>query len=166
MTRADLQLLAEFNHWASGRILDAVEKLTPEQFTRSMMSSFDSLRDTVAHLYMAEWLWSARLLGLPMQPLPKASEFPDVASLSKAWPPIEARLRGYIDQLTDAEIVRVMEYTSLSFGPAATQIGHIIQHVFNHASYHRGQVTTMLRQLGADPPLGMDFTRFIKERAG
>jgi uncharacterized damage-inducible protein DinB len=40
-----------------------------------------------------------------------------------------------------------------------------MQHVVNHASYHRGQITTMLRQLGANP-ISTDLSRFYYERGG
>ena len=41
---------------------------------------------------------------------------------------------------------------------------HMLQHVVNHATYHRGQVTTMLRQLGAPAPKPQDLIRFYRER--
>ena len=41
----------------------------------------------------------------------------------------------------------------------------MVQHVVNHGSYHRGQVTTMLRQLGAQPPKSQDLITFYRERA-
>ena len=41
----------------------------------------------------------------------------------------------------------------------------MLQHMVNHASYHRGQVTTMLRQLGAQPAKSMDMIAFYREQA-
>jgi uncharacterized damage-inducible protein DinB len=41
----------------------------------------------------------------------------------------------------------------------------MLQHVVNHASYHRGQVTTLLRQLGAAPPKSLDMVAFYREMA-
>jgi len=57
MSPQEIQLLYDFNAWANRRILGAAEKLTPEQYMRAMGSSFASVRDTVAHIYGAEWLW-------------------------------------------------------------------------------------------------------------
>jgi uncharacterized damage-inducible protein DinB len=39
-----------------------------------------------------------------------------------------------------------------------------MQHLVNHGTYHRGQVTTMLRQLGAQAVL-TDLMHFYRERA-
>jgi uncharacterized damage-inducible protein DinB len=41
----------------------------------------------------------------------------------------------------------------------------MLQHVVNHGSYHRGQVTTLLRQLGAPAPKSVDLIAFYRERA-
>ena len=54
MTHADLRTLLDFHYWARDRMLDAIEPLTPEQWTRDLGSSFRSVRDTVAHIYAAE----------------------------------------------------------------------------------------------------------------
>jgi uncharacterized damage-inducible protein DinB len=40
----------------------------------------------------------------------------------------------------------------------------MVQHVVNHGSYHRGQVTTMMRQLGAKPAKYMDLIAFYREK--
>ena len=56
-----------------------------------------------------------------------------------------------------------IEYRLLSGQPAANRAWHIVQHLVNHATYHRGQVTTMLRQLGAAPPEALDLIAFYRE---
>ncbi len=53
----------QYNHWADRRMLDACAALTNEQFTRDLGSSFSSVRDTLAHLYGAEWIWNERFKG-------------------------------------------------------------------------------------------------------
>jgi uncharacterized damage-inducible protein DinB len=40
----------------------------------------------------------------------------------------------------------------------------MLQHVVNHGSYHRGQITTMLRQIGLPPAKSMDLITFYRER--
>ena len=41
----------------------------------------------------------------------------------------------------------------------------MIQHLVNHGTYHRGQLTMLLRQLGAEPPEGTDLIGYYRERA-
>ena len=53
MNLTDLETLVEFHYWATRHVLDAVEQLSPEQFTRDLGNSYPSVRDTLAHLYGA-----------------------------------------------------------------------------------------------------------------
>ena len=166
MNLEDLRVLLDYHYWARDRVLDAIEPLTPEQFTRDMGNSFRSIRDTVTHIYFAEWAWHSRWQGQsPTAPLP-ADMFPDVAAIRQTWKEHESKMRSFLEKLGEEGIHRVLEYKLISGQPGASVFWHMLQHVVNHASYHRGQVTTMLRQLGANPPKSMDMIAFYRERAG
>ena len=166
MTQQDLQTLLDFHYWARDRALDAVAALTPEQFTRDLGSSFKSVRDTLAHLYSAEWAWYQRWHGTsPTGPLP-FDQFPDVASLRTAWTGHEASMRAYLASLDEVGINRVHHFRMLSGQEGSAVFWHMLQHIVNHGSYHRGQVTTMLRQLGGSPAKSMDLIAFYRERKG
>lgn len=163
MTLGDLRILLNYHYWARDRILDAVSALTPDQFTRDMGSSFRSVRDTLAHLYSAEWAWYSRWQGVSPTALLPADQFPDVASLRQAWTEHEAKMRAFLEALGEEGINRVFEYKLISGQPGATPFWQMLQHVVNHGSYHRGQITTMLRQLGAAPAKSMDLVAFYRE---
>jgi uncharacterized damage-inducible protein DinB len=161
----DLRLLLDYHYWARDRVLDAVEPLTPEQFTRDMGNSFRSIRETVTHIYFAEWAWHSRWQGQsPTAPLP-SDMFPDVAAIRQTWKEHEVKMRSFLETLGEEGIDRVFEYKLISGQPGTSIYWHMLQHVVNHASYHRGQITTMLRQLGATPPKSMDMIAFHRERA-
>ena len=74
-------------------------------------------------------------------------------------------MRSFVDGLGDEGLARVIEYKALSGQPGASPIWQMLQHVVNHASYHRGQVTTMLRQIGAEPPKSMDMIAYYRVKA-
>ena len=57
LTREQLLTLFEYSLWADERLLDACASLTPEQFVQPLGSSSESVRDTLAHLHAAGWLW-------------------------------------------------------------------------------------------------------------
>jgi uncharacterized damage-inducible protein DinB len=76
-----LRFLFQYNLWADRRTLDACAALTNEQFTRNLGSSFGSVRDTVAHLYGAQWVWNERFQGRSPSGLPPASAYADLASV-------------------------------------------------------------------------------------
>jgi uncharacterized damage-inducible protein DinB len=165
MNVRDLQTLLDYHYWARDRVLAAAEPLTAEQFTRDLGSSFKSVRDTLAHTFSAEWAWYSRWQGTsPSAQLP-AEDFPDVATIRERWVAQESLVRAFIASLDDAGIERVIEYKMLNGQAAATPIWQMLQHMVNHARYHRGQVTTMLRQLGAAPAKSMDMIAFYRLRA-
>ena len=149
MTLDDLKTLIDFHYWARDRVLDAAELLTPEQFTRDMGGSFKSIRDTLAHLYSAEWAWYQRWHGTSPTAMLPFDQFPDVASIRRTWAEHESRMRAFLNSLADADINRVIEYRMLDGRPGSSPLWQMVQHIVNHGSYHRGQVTNFLRMLGA-----------------
>jgi uncharacterized damage-inducible protein DinB len=164
MTRADIITLLDFHYWARDRMLDALDALSAEQFTRDLGSSFRSVRDTAAHIYAADWIWYQRWQGASPTALVSSDQFPDVDTLRRTWVELEAGVRTFVDGLGDEGIQRVIAYTLLSGAPGASPVWQMLQHVVNHASYHRGQVATMLRQLEAAPLKSTDMITFYRER--
>jgi uncharacterized damage-inducible protein DinB len=163
MNSADLRTLVDYHYWARDRALDAAALLTPEQFTRDLGSSFKSVRDTLAHTYSAEWAWYQRWQGTSPTAMLQYDQFPDVQSLRTAWRDHEAKVRAFVSGLDDAAVGRVYEFKMLSGQSASGILWQMVQHVVNHATYHRGQVTTMLRQLGAQPGKSMDMIAYYRE---
>ena len=165
MNHGDLRMLVDFNYWARDRVLAAVGPLTPEQYTRDLGNSFKSVRDTLVHVYSAEWIWYMRWNGeSPTTPIP-ADRYPDPVSLQTAWLELEGQIRSFFDRLSESDVARVFEYRLLSGQPGKSAFWQMLQHVVNHGSYHRGQVTTMLRQLGAAPAKSTDLITFYREHA-
>lgn len=166
MDLADLRLLLDYNYWARDRVLVAVGLLPADQYTREMGSSFKSIRDTLVHIYSAEWVWYSRWQGTsPTQAL-SAADYPDLATLQGAWVDLETQMRAFLEQAGDAGVTRTFEYKLLNGQPGKNPFWQMLQHVVNHGSYHRGQVTTMLRQLGAAPAKSVDLITYYRERAG
>ena len=164
MNQQYLATLLDYHYWARDRVLDAAGRLTPEQFTRDLGSSFKSVRDTLVHTYSAEWAWQSRWRGVSPTSLLKADDYPDVQTIRSHWSDLEKNVRAFLADLDEAGITRVIEYKLLSGQPGATPFWQMLQHMVNHASYHRGQVTTMLRQLGAAPAKSMDMIAFFREQ--
>lgn len=164
MNREYLRLLVDFHYWARDRVFRAVEALTPEQYERPMGNSFASMRDTLNHIYLAEWIWYSRWNGVSPTAFP-ADEIPDLATLRTRWTEMEGKVRAFLDKGGGAGLERVFEYRLMSGKEAASPLWQMVAHVVNHATYHRGQVTTLLRQLGAAPAQSTDMITFFREQA-
>lgn len=164
MTPQEMRALYDYNAWANHRSVEAASKLTTEKFVQPMGSSFSSVRDTLAHIYGGEWLWLERFQGRSPSSLPDTTQFADIASLRERWNELEPRLLGFVRGLAQSDLDRVFEYKTLKFGVYKNPLWESMQHLVNHGSYHRGQVTTLLRQHGAEA-ISTDLMHFYRERA-
>jgi uncharacterized damage-inducible protein DinB len=164
MTFDELNSLVDYNYWARDRLLDAVAALTEEQFTREMRNSFGSVRDTIAHICDAESIWLSRWMGRQPTGFQKLDRIPDFAAALKEWAELEREMRNVLRKVGPEGVQRSIEYRDMRGAVQSDVFWQMVQHVVNHGSYHRGQVTTMLRQLGAHPPKSMDLIAYYREK--
>lgn len=164
MSPDEVRLLYDYNAWANRRTLSSAAVLSVEQFTKSLGSSFSSVRDTLAHIWGSQWAWLERFQGQSPASLPESGQFPDLASLKARWMEDEDRLLQFAAQLTQEDLNKVICYRTFKFGEYQNPLWQSMQHMVNHSSYHRGQVATLLRQSGAEP-ISTDLMHFYRERA-
>ena len=162
MDVASIQELYRYNQWANGRAFEAASRLTLEEFTRHLGNSYPSVRDTLTHIVWAEWIWLQRWKGTSPRHRFDAAEFPDVYALNTRWVELETEQRPFIESVTAERLGAVMEYVNLQGQTWRYRLWRQMYHVVNHSNYHRGQLTTMLRQLGR-VPVSTDFLVFHDE---
>jgi uncharacterized damage-inducible protein DinB len=150
MNKQDIEYLYRYNRWANSRVLEDAAKLTPEQFVRDLQASHRSVRDTLAHILAAEWIWLERWNGVSPKALLDPADFPSVESVRTRLEKVESECADYIQGLTDQMLGETLTYTNTRNEEWTYTYGQMLQHVANHSSYHRGQVIAMLRQLGAE----------------
>jgi len=160
----EVRELFSYNAWANQRLIGAVEPLSDEDFTKPMNSSFSSVRDTVVHIWSVEWIWLERLKANSPAGFPEAKQFPTLASMKPRWMEIEKDWLEYASRLDENELAEDVKYQTLSFGPSINPRWQMLQHVVNHSTYHRGQVSTLLRQLGSKS-VTTDLIFYYRERA-
>lgn len=151
-----LRGLYDYNYWARDRQLEACAALTEEQFLRPMGSSFSSVRDTLAHLVASEWVWLERWLGRSPTKLDAleyaAEKFPALGVVRDCWQTTESNMRSYLSGLRENALEQPLSYTNLKGERWTYPLWQTLFHLVNHQTYHRGQITTLLRQLGAAAP--------------
>ncbi len=144
--------LVDYNYWARDRQLEACAALSAEQFLRPLGGSFPAVRDTLAHLLGAEWIWLERWRGHEQRALTPASDFPTLSALCARWKVVEAELRAHVASLGEAQLAATLTYTNVRGEQHCYPLWRIMLHLSQHQSYHRGQVTNQLRLLGIEPP--------------
>lgn len=161
MNREALRDLYDYNSWANKKTLDTLEPLSAEQFTGPMGGSFASIRDTMVHILGAEWIWWQRCIGERPKGLLDVAEFPDVASLRARWPEVE---QGFSSVVNNAVLDENITYINRHGLQYTYPVDQILLHTANHSTYHRGQIVTLLRQIGAKPAV-TDYLVWVDELA-
>jgi len=155
--------LYDYNRWADQRMLSAAAKIDSEKFARAMGNSFSSVRDTLAHILGGEWIWLERWQGRFPNALLNAEEFPSVQSLASRWEIVQEEYAGFVDALTPQRLGEDLAYLNRAGQRFSYPLWQQMVHVVNHSTYHRGQVTTLLRQLGAEPAV-TDLLEYYDEK--
>ena len=159
-----IRLLYDYTKWADGRMFEAAGKLTPEQWTKDLGSSLKSARDTVVHIVSAQWIWLSRWTGESPKAMLSAADYPTQASIREKWEPLAGQLAGFVAEQTEESLAKPVQYKNLKGEPMSFLLGQLMLHAVNHSTYHRGQVTTLIRQLGAQP-MSSDLVVYYAERA-
>lgn len=154
MTAKEISLHFSYSRWASRKLLDAALALPEEQQHREFGVSHKSLIGTLEHIFLADRIWFARTVD----PEILQTEAP----LPEAWPLLHKRWEGWAVELTDRELIRIVDYKDLKGNAHSTPVWQIALHVVNHATLHRGQAMSLLRQLGVTPP-ATDLIYYYRE---
>jgi len=167
----EIRVLFAYNHWANRRLLSAAGRLNPEDFMRDLLSSHASVRGTFVHIIGGQWVWLRLWVGEPSSEIVARCDalwdpekFPDVASLEAADAALEEEQISFIESLTEERLSAHPRFKNFQGQEWELSLSEMMQHVVNHSTYHRGQIVTLLRQLGQEPP-GTDFSTFLVKGA-
>jgi uncharacterized damage-inducible protein DinB len=153
---------AEYNVWANKLIIDAICQINASDLDREIVSSFPSVRATTYHTIGAELIWLQRL-ELLEHPYWFPDSFRDIFSEACIiWQNTSSDLERFVSSQRDAALTHKCEFSDRKGTPYKMPVCEILQHVFNHSTYHRGQLVTMLRQLGATKIPATDFIGFVR----
>lgn len=161
---AHLQLLAGYNQWMNHKLLATAATLPEEAITQDRGAFFSSILGTFNHLAVADTIWLSRFAQLPsastiLQPLlarpaPKALDeamFADIPSLQvyRAW--LDDLIIQFASRISNEELDSNLSYANMKGIWSSRNMYALLIHFFNHQTHHRGQITTLLFQAGADP---------------
>ena len=155
---------ASYNLWANQKLVAEINRLTPEQLTQTIGSSFPSVLLTVSHLRDAESMWwqRIRLIEKPVRPSDHFTGTPP--ELFKALLAQSAQWKAWVEQASVPQLEHVFAYYNQQKEHFKNTVYQTLLHLFNHSTYHRGQLITMLRQLGITTIPNTDFIGYIRKK--
>ncbi|HVT19199.1 MAG TPA: DinB family protein [Thermoanaerobaculia bacterium] len=150
--------------WADRVCLRAVEQVKPEDLIRPTGTSFGSLLGTLAHILVAQRLWLSRFEGNPLDRLPALADYPDRDTLFSAWSETAAELGFFLAALTPDQLAADLTWRTTEGRLYTRPLWQPVLHLINHTTYHRGQVISLLRQLGHPAP-STDLIYFLIDQS-
>jgi uncharacterized damage-inducible protein DinB len=151
LSRAGAERLLDYTLWANRRIRSVAAALDLADWRRDLGSSHGGVHGTLGHMLAAEWIWLERWQGRSPDHLPGFAELEGPAALEERWSALEAERSAWLAPLQDADLLAVCRYRNVKGDSFGEPLWQLVQHVANHSTFHRGQVVTLLRQLGARP---------------
>jgi uncharacterized damage-inducible protein DinB len=154
--------LLRYNAWANARFIEVLQTLYEEQLDQEIVSSFSSVRKTVYHMWGAEDIWLQRLQRVE-KPVWKVFTFEGSFQEACAnWKASSEALAAYVVTLSEDMFQQTIPVVNMKGELHDDMIGDVLQHICSHAAYHRGQLVTMLRQLGITTIPATDFIAYCR----
>lgn len=139
------QDLLRYDTWANGRSLDSLETVPESRRTEPPYARASGL---VPHILLARRIWLMRIRAT-QHPMPTdwfpATETSAARELAKA---VDHDWTQFLAGVTEQELDREVTYTASDGTKYASTVREILSHVFNHGTYHRGQIARIVTELG------------------
>lgn len=159
-----LQQLAQYNFWANHRLFEIILALPEEKQKAELPSSFKSVYETVLHIWNAESIWWQRL-KLQERIITPSEYFK--GSMQEMANELLQQNRYWIEWIypaSDAALEHVFQYQNSKKEQFKQPVYQMLLHVFNHGTYHRGQLVNMLRQSGVEKIPQTDFIFWSRKK--
>lgn len=155
---------AQFNAWANGLLLDVIATLTTEQQEQAIVSSFPTVRSMVLHLLDANSIWWQRIQLQEKILRPSQNFEGDFTAVYAALRKVDGQWVEYVQKANDHLFTHEFQYFDLKKQPQKSMVQDVLVHLFNHGTYHRGQLVMMLRQLGVEKIPSTDYIAWTRLR--
>lgn len=157
--------LYDYNVWANKRVFEHLKELPQDIYLKELQNVFPSISETLIHIYKADTIWLSVMSGESfdetMTLASKLSEETKAKSLIEMetmFLDLSNRYQAFFDRQEDLDKAISCEHPS--FGRLETHLFELVQHVVNHGTYHRGNITAMLRQMG-HPGVSTDYVFYL-----
>ncbi|MDM5305782.1 MULTISPECIES: DinB family protein [Peribacillus] len=141
-----------YHAWANGVIIDRLNELPEHVYHKEIQSGFSSVSKVLSHIYLTDYAWFDIISGISMdEAMASSSELKEevekksIEEMKKTFMDLYERNKAL---LSTVDMEKVMVVDNPYAGSLETTISESVLHVVTHGSYHRGNIATMLRQMG------------------
>ena len=159
-----LEEYASYNLLANQKITQAILAMDEALVQQIVPSSFPNIYATILHIWDAESIWWQRIKLHEHIVVPSATFNPTIKEAVNGWLNQSALWKEYVSDASELKLRHVFEYKSTHKESVKQPLYRAIHHVFNHSTYHRGQLVTMMRILGEKKIPPTDFINLIRTK--
>jgi uncharacterized damage-inducible protein DinB len=141
------QTLAKYNIWANNMVISWLEQISDDDWMKELGGSMSSLATTVIHIASAEKIWFERLMG-EVNPFLGSYFNGNKNEAIAIWKKTSQNLNAYLEEFQEFTLSDYFAYKNLAGEELTSKKIDVFAHVFNHSTYHRGQIVNYLRQIG------------------
>lgn len=155
---------AAYNVWANQWMVDCIANLTDDQINKEITSSFKSIYATLVHMWDAESIWWQRVKLKEQVEVPGKDFSGSVIELGNNLLKQSKQWKEWTELATEAALEHEFIYRNSKKEQFKQPVHEALMHLFNHQSYHRGQLITMFRQVGAETIPCTDLITFSRKK--
>lgn len=156
--------LFEYTQWADQACLFASRTVSDREYYLDRGATHSSIHRTLVHIMACEWLWLQRWRGEPTVQIENDTLYPDRISLAQRWPLVHSAMIDFLDGQSPRSLMRTIEYVNSRGERMVGRLLSLMIHLTDHATYHRGQLNSMIRS-GGGSPASTSFQIFSMHRA-
>lgn len=146
------RMMADYNMWMNQRLFELCRSIEDAQRKSDQGAFFGSIQGTLNHILYGDLAFMSRFTGDPVVVPELGLELHgDFDELWQARSALDNRICLWSSSLTAEWLEEELTYSSKVDGISRT-VPHwiLVVHMMNHQTHHRGQITTLLSQLGLD----------------
>ncbi|HCL04806.1 MAG TPA: hypothetical protein DHW64_02070 [Chitinophagaceae bacterium] len=153
---------AAYEIWANEQLLNLSIELSAEEQNRPIVSSFPSVHKTFLHMWDASSAWWQRLQMHEQVVMPSLSFHPNMKDIANGLLQQNRQWHAFVHEASDETLSAPMPYKNMKGEHFIQPVFEVVMHLTNHGTYHRGQVITLLRQLGVEKIPQTDYILFTR----
>lgn len=151
--KTGFELMARYNQWMNEKIYSVCADIPDVDRKKDLGAFFKSIHGTLNHLMYADSAWMNRFTGKPLDNFKMDHElYSDFDELRKERQSKDRDIIEWTSQLQPDWLAADFDFTSkVDNKKRCMPAWVLVTHMFNHQTHHRGQVTTLIKQLGHEP---------------
>ncbi|MED3993026.1 DinB family protein [Priestia aryabhattai] len=160
----------DFHVWANEQIFKRLKELPEDTYHQKVESVFSSISSVLSHVYLSDLGWIEVFGGESMsyalklaEQQKEQTEGKNLEEMRVMFHKLAERYKDFLNQEENLHKSIIIE--NPAGGTMETSVNDLLPHIANHGTYHRGNITAMLRQMGyASIPTDYGLYLFLKAK--